>query len=189
MFAAIPLAACSAEQEAAPAGVEYDEITNGAHMSYGDASLCSVTAMSDAAGLYRVERMTGVREPDSRTGQDYGFTYVEISLEDGWTAGAPENEVLRIDGGPGADGEVIPWEVSLNKGQSYGMILAKATERSGGHRSIGYLGVFRKAREGYANDFYFPADGVPYDEVKTSVKSAFDGCAADVPYIGSASAE
>jgi hypothetical protein len=110
----------------------YKELLGGASATMAALSLCDLVRYMPwmAAGLYKVDSLTGYTEPvtgvDTPTGYS-AFTYVEMTLIDAWSPGAPSKTVARISGGPTKNGSTQGWYVALKVGEPVGVFLMKPT--------------------------------------------------------------
>jgi hypothetical protein len=125
---------------------EYPAIVSRLHASMKQVSLCELSRISDAGGMYRVRGLTGFNEATTE-GRRLGFTYVELELESAWSRAAPKKAVARILGGPRPTGLAEPWSVSLAVGEQVGILLTPPLPRNRNHYGLHPLGVF-KARNG-----------------------------------------
>jgi hypothetical protein len=158
----------------APKGVRYDAINGGSTATMASFGLCELVRhpMFEAAGLYRVESLTGVLEDVGEEAQGIRkpFTYVELSLLDAWY-NVEHDTVARISGGPLGDGSTAAWRVSLKVGETVGLLLMQAPF-NGGHYDLNPQGMFHERDDGgYSNGVLFTSRVVSAAELGTMVSA------------------
>lgn len=166
-----------------PSGTAYSRIDGASLATMATFSLCKLARhpMFESAGLYRVERLTGVTEEDLwNPGQINGFTYVELSLVDGWHK-AEAKPVARILGGPWPDGRVGGWNIQLEVGEVVGLLLLRKAPENRGYPGIHELGLFKRgANGGFSNGQLFTRSAADEGQLGELV-TAFSGESIDAP--------
>ena len=111
----------------------YNEIKAGSFTYYRPLSLCRLLQNSAGAGIYEVVELRGTEEtvPTSATPKLESVTYAKLKRQHPWSVDAPEEAMVRLEGGPVFDENVTAmWEVSLKIGEHVGLILKEPTFRS-----------------------------------------------------------
>lgn len=127
------------------------------------------------AGLYRVEKMTSLGEVTPK-GNLRPYTYVELTLLENWSGDAPENPVARIYGGALPDGHWMGSNVSLEVGETMGVILQQPTDKNRGYYGLDELGVFHADPEdhGYTNGYHFLKNHKSLSELREIISDVLE---------------
>lgn len=168
----------------------YDKTFAGTKSVYPSMTLCELIERSGpaGAGLYEVRSLVGYTEPDLyNEGNRGGFTYVELTLVEEWSPGAPESPVLRIVGGPVSEDISVAWTVDLEVGKIYGMILKSPEPENRGKHILPAISLFdsnmRDDNQRYVtNEMYFEKEGRLASDVRSIVRDIYtsDECPHEI---------
>lgn len=163
----------------------YQEIAGGASASMAALSLCDLLRYMPwmATGLYKVDSLTGYTEPvtgiDTPTGY-WGFTYVEMTLIEAWSPGAPAHPVARISGGP-LKGGYVPGFIKLKVGEPVGVFLMKPTPDNLDFPNLHPAATFNlRAGGGFSSEVLFSKMPVDAGKLGDLIKGLW-GVAAKAP--------
>jgi hypothetical protein len=149
------------------------EQTHGAHPLMQRMDLCRVTkGLSDAAGIYRVEKITSYMEEDA--GRVSPRTYVELALVSPWRPKTPKAPVIRMEGGVQKSGSVGGFPVTFVVGETVGVVLSPPSPENLGFHRIHPLGLFRADEDvsGYSNGMHFRGEHRALADIGTAIARA-----------------
>jgi hypothetical protein len=111
--------------------------------------------------------MVGVSEPSSPA------TYIQLELLTSWSADAPASPIVRVVGGPSADGNsTLMTIIDARQGEEIGVLLARPTADNNNYYGLFPLGVFHDLGEGYTNGQLFALNPVSADKLGSVVAAA-----------------
>jgi hypothetical protein len=124
------------------------ETVTGGDVYLAPLSLCVLASTHrGGAGTYTVEEIYGV--PNEESSSFPGpWTYIKLLLVSPWVEGAPSAPIVRLKGGPRADGTSVASAVDLKLGETVGLVMYEATPENMGFPSLCPLGVFRQTKSG-----------------------------------------
>jgi hypothetical protein len=148
------------------------ESIRGASFHGRPGSLCHTLRRGSAgAGLYEVISIESVIEEDKELQEFHPRTYVKLQRLEAWTADAPEQAVLRLQGGGYPNGVSGGWLVSFAVGETYGVALAPPTESNLNFYSVSRTGVFAQRSDGrYSNGMIFSKAGASAEELARAIR-------------------
>jgi hypothetical protein len=132
------------------------------------------------SGLYVVEALRGRTEDDLlNPGDRAGFTYVELSLVEGWYK-AEAHPVARIIGGPFPGGDIGGFRISLSVGETVGLLFTAPRSGNRNYYDLDEHGTFVKGKNGgYTNGMLYTKRVVSAKELGASVKALAGGTLED----------